>query len=71
MGLFPLVMGFSMLSVGPVGVGGQRLGLELVVPTLEWAALGLAVFITLVAPGLRRVRPGIAVPIPPAGAPGP
>jgi MFS family permease len=76
MGLFPLVMGFSMLSVGPVGVGGQRLGLELVVPTLEWAALGLAVFITLVAPGLRRVRPAVAMPGPqphgqPAAAPGP
>ena len=47
MGLFPLVMGFSMLAVGPVSFAGQVFSLEKVVPSLEWAALGLGALVTL------------------------
>lgn len=54
MGLFPLVMGISMLNVGPVSAAGQAAGLPIVVPALEWAALGLALVIILAAPALRR-----------------
>ncbi|MFN0145789.1 MAG: MFS transporter [Dehalococcoidia bacterium] len=73
MGLFPLVMGFSMLAVGPVSYAGQEFSLERVVPTLEWAALGLGVVVTLFAPGLRRVRPAAraAPPLPAATIPEP
>jgi MFS family permease len=56
MGLFPLVMGLSMVNVAPVGLAGQELGLETVVPALEWSTLILAVLITFAAPGLRHAR---------------
>ncbi len=60
MGLFPLVMGFSMLSVAPVSFAGQGLGLEVVVPATEWAALAIAGLVVLGAPALRRSRPARA-----------
>lgn len=54
MGLFPLVMGISMLNVGPVSAAGQAVGLPVVVPALEWLALGLALLIAALSPALRR-----------------
>jgi predicted MFS family arabinose efflux permease len=53
MGLFPLVMGASMLAVAPVGIAGQELGLEVVVPTMEWAMLAIAVVLVVTRPILR------------------
>ncbi len=64
MGLFPLVMGLSMLNVAPVSYAGQGLGLEVVVPTLGWATLALVVVIALLAPGLRHARPALPLPEP-------
>jgi len=58
MGLFPLVMGLSMLNVGPVSAAGQAAGLPVVVPALEWAALAFALAIIVAAPALRRAHPG-------------
>jgi MFS family permease len=68
MGLFPLVMGLSMLNVGPVSAAGQGLGLPVVVPALEWATLLAALAILAAAPALRRAQ---AVPVapPPLGRP--
>lgn len=40
MGLFPLVIGASMLNVITAGVVSQRVGITLVFPVLSWAALG-------------------------------
>lgn len=54
MGLFPLMMGLSMLNVGPVSAAGQVAGLPVVVPALEWLALALAVLIVFFSPALRR-----------------
>ncbi len=56
MGLFPLVMGLSMLNVGPVSAAAQVAGLTLVVPAMGWAALLLAVVIIFSAPSLRHSR---------------
>jgi MFS family permease len=53
MGLFPLVMGLSMLNVGPVSVTAQVVGLELVVPLLGWATLALAAALAAASPTLR------------------
>ena len=53
MGLFPLVMGLSMLNVLPVSAAGQLFGLEVVVPIMGWATLAIAGFITLSSPALR------------------
>ncbi|MFN0096293.1 MAG: MFS transporter [Dehalococcoidia bacterium] len=53
MGLFPLVMGGSMLAVAPVGAVSQVVGLELVVPILEWATLGIALLLIATLPVLR------------------
>lgn len=61
MGLFPLVMGLSMLNVGPVSAAAQGIGLPIVVPTLGWAALAAGIAIMVLAPGLRHVR-GTVVP---------
>jgi len=58
MGLFPLVMGLSMLNVGPVSVTAQLVGLELVVPLLAWTSLALGVAFAASSPTLRRGRPG-------------
>ena len=56
MGLFPLVMGLSMLNVGLVSAAAQAAGLPVVVPALEWAVLVLAIVIIAVSPALRRAR---------------
>jgi len=56
MGLFPLVMGLSMLNVGPVSAAGQGVGLPVIVPSLGWAVLALAAAIVLAAPALRHAR---------------
>lgn len=56
MGLFPLVMGASMLVVAPVGIAGQAWGLEVVVPVLEWAMLGVAALLIVTQPILRGGR---------------
>jgi hypothetical protein len=58
MGLFPLVMGLSMLNVGPVSAAGQAAGLPVVVPALEWVALAMALAIIVLAPALRRAVGG-------------
>ncbi|MBE7518848.1 MAG: MFS transporter [Thermoflexaceae bacterium] len=59
MGLFPLAMGMAMLNAGPVSAVGQALGLEVVVPALGWALLGIALLITFGLPELRRAHPAI------------
>jgi hypothetical protein len=71
MGLFPLIMGLSMLNVGPVSAAGQAAGLPVVVPTLEWAVLGLAVLILFAAPALRRVQSAPTAPPPSSVEPAP
>jgi MFS family permease len=53
LGLFPLVMGGSMVNAFFVGLAGQELGLEVVVPALAWATLALGAAIVLVSPALR------------------
>ncbi len=59
MGLFPLAMGMAMLNAGPVSAVGQALGLEVVVPALGWALLGIALLITFGLPELRRAHPAV------------
>jgi MFS family permease len=71
MGLFPLIMGLSMLNVGPVSAAGQAAGLPVVVPALEWAVLVLAILILVAAPALRRVQSAPASGPPPAVEPAP
>ncbi|MCA9830004.1 MAG: MFS transporter [Dehalococcoidia bacterium] len=56
MGLFPLVLGISMLNVGPVSAAGQAVGLPVVVPSLEWVVLALALAIVFLSPALRRAE---------------
>jgi MFS family permease len=68
MGLFPLIMGVSMLNVGLVSAAGQRFGLEVVVPALGWATLVLAGLIIAGRPGLRRVHPAAMEAAVPAAA---
>lgn len=53
MGLFPLVMGLSMLNVLPVSAAGQAVGLEVVVPVMGWATLALAAVIAIGSPAVR------------------
>lgn len=67
MGLFPLVMGLSMINVAPVGAASQAWSLEILVPSLGWAALALAAVIAVAVPGLRRARPGVELVPPIAG----
>ena len=55
MGLFPLMMGLSMLTAAPVGGMGQLVGLEAIVPTLGWITLALCTAVVLTRPQLRRV----------------
>ncbi|HEX6032465.1 MAG TPA: MFS transporter [Tepidiformaceae bacterium] len=55
MGLFPLMMGLSMLTAAPVGSVGQVIGLEAVVPTLGWITLALVLTIIALRPQLRRI----------------
>ena len=73
MGLFPLMMGLSMLMAAPIGAVGQVTGLEVLVPTLGWITLALITAITLARPQLRRVdgsteRPPLTRPVPLAAA---
>ncbi len=58
MGLFPLAMGLAMLNGGPVSAAGQFAGLEVVVPTLGWATLVLALGVMTFRPHIRHVNPG-------------
>jgi predicted MFS family arabinose efflux permease len=62
MGLFPLAMGLAMLNGAPVSALGQWLGLEVVVPSLGWATLALALVVILARPALRAVRPVVNAP---------
>ena len=64
MGLFPLIMGVSMLNVLPVGAAGQRLGLELIVPAMSWAALALAAYIITTRGSLRRTAGALSPSLP-------
>ena len=62
MGLFPLMMGLSMLTAAPVGGMGQLVGLEAIVPTLGWITLALCTAVVLTRPQLgasmgRTTRP--------------
>lgn len=71
MGLFPLTMGLAMLNAGPVSAAGQLFGLEVVVPTMAWLTVALAVAIIASRPALRGARverAGAASPLPPAAA---
>ena len=56
MGLFPLAMGASMLSAGPVGFLGQEFGLPIVVAIASWSALSLSLLIITGRPTLRRTK---------------
>jgi predicted MFS family arabinose efflux permease len=62
MGLFPLMMGLSMLTAAPVGAVGQLAGLEVVVPTLGWVTLTLIVAIVALRPQVRRANGGLVEP---------
>jgi MFS family permease len=73
MGLFPLMMGLSMLMAAPVGAVGQVAGLEVVVPVLGWTTLALISLIVVSTPQVRRIDGGADHPPPataalPAGA---
>jgi MFS family permease len=77
MGLFPLVMGLSMLNVLPVSAAGQAVGLEVVVPVMGWATLVLAAAIAIGSPAIRgggrggEGEPVEVIPTEPAAAPSP
>lgn len=57
MGLMPLTMGFSMLNGATVGYVGQRVGLEVMMPSLGWLTIAIAGVVILARPAMRAVRP--------------
>jgi hypothetical protein len=62
MGLFPLVMGVGMLAALPVGAAAQATSLELVVPALGWATLGLGLATVAWSGALRGAHPARGMP---------
>lgn len=68
MGLFPLVMGIAMINALPAGAVAQATSLEMVVPVLGWATLGLGLAIIASAGALRSARPAPELPSAPAPA---
>jgi MFS family permease len=69
MGLFPLMMGLSMLMAAPVGAVGQLAGLEVVVPTLGWVTLAAITAIVVLRPQVRAVDGSHADLAPARGSP--
>lgn len=68
MGLMPLTMGLSMLNGATVGYVGQRVGLEIMMPTLGWLTIAIAAVVILARPAMRAVRPVPAALVVPAAA---
>lgn len=77
-GLFPLIIGASMLNVITAGVASQRAGMTVVFPILSWAALAGVAAVLLSSAPLRRAGrepadggdagDGVAGPRSPSGA---
>lgn len=59
MALFPLFQGMTMVVALPVGLIGQGVGIEFVVPAAGYLGLLLAVSLIVTRPVLRRVRPEV------------
>ncbi|HNM77804.1 MAG TPA: MFS transporter [Tepidiformaceae bacterium] len=68
LGLFPLMMGGSMLMAAPVSAFGQAFGLPLTFALLAWLTLAATGSVVVRQPSLRRAGTGglVAAPVPAA-----